>query len=235
MANVSSSTIASRAIAKNREKRLIGTPICRGIAIGHPFFYTLSDEIVPEYFIDADAIEEEIVRYQRALQQGCEDIKCLQKRLQKECVFDGAAILDAHLQIMQDPMLTTYVEEQIRITLKNADYIFQSVIKKYQKKFDSIADPFFCERFKDIKDISRRILNHLRNGVQVCLADTPGESVVFASDLTAFDTAEAKSGFVVAFVTQSGGATSHAAIVAKAKGIPYVSSVDFDSFTVEKD
>lgn len=222
-------------IVQSQEMLLGGTPICRGIAIGRPFFFTLSEDIIPEYFIAPEAIEEEIIRYQKALAQGCEDIKCLQKRLQKECVFDGAAILDAHLLIMHDPLLTTYVEEQIRNTGKNADYIFQSVIKKYQKKFDSIADPFFRERFKDIQDISRRILGHLRNGVQICLADTPGDSIVFASDLTAFDTAEAKSGYVVAFVTQSGGATSHAAIVAKAKGIPYVSSVDFECINVEKD
>lgn len=222
-------------IVESQETLLKGTPICRGIAIGRSFFFTLTEEIIPEYFISPEAVEEEILRYQSALEQGCEDIKSLQRRLQKECVFDGAAILDAHLQIMQDPMLTTYVEEQIRNTCKNADYIFQSVIKKYQKKFDSIADPFFRERFKDIQDISRRILGHLRNGIQACLADTPGDSIVFASDLTAFDTAEAKSGYVVAFVTQSGGATSHAAIVAKAKGIPYVSSVDFEKVNVERD
>lgn len=222
-------------IVQSQEVLLEGTPICRGIAIGRPFFYTLTEDAIPEFFIPPECIEKEIARYQKALEQGREDIKALQNRLQKECVFDGAAILDAHLQIMHDPMLTTDVEEQIRITKKNADYIFQTVITKYKKKFDAITDPFFRERFNDIKDICRRVLGHLRNGVQACLSETPGDSIVFASDLTAFDTAEAKSGCVVAFVTQSGGVTSHAAIVAKAKGIPYVSNVDFERVAVEKD
>lgn len=222
-------------VTASQEILLEGTPICRGIAIGRPFFFTLTEEVIPEYHIAPEAIEEEVSRYQNALEQGREDIRNLQRRLQKECIFDGAAILDAHLQVMQDPMLTTFVEESIRSTGKNADYIFQSVIKKYQNKFDAIADPFFRERFKDIQDISRRILGHLRNSVQKCLADTPGDSIVFASDLTAFDTAEAKSGCVVAFVTQLGGATSHAAIVAKAKGIPYVSRVDFERVNLERD
>ena len=128
---------------QSQEILIKGTPICRGIAIGHPFFFTLTEDIIPEYLIAPEETEKEIARYQRALNHGCEDITYLQKRLQNECVFDGAAILDAHLQIMQDPLLTTYVEEQIRTVGKNAEYVFQSVIKKYQKKFDSIEDLFF--------------------------------------------------------------------------------------------
>lgn len=213
---------------------LRGTPICRGIAIGHPFFFTMPEELVPEYGISSDAVHEEIARYQQALAQGREDIKSLQHRLQKECIFDGVAILEAHLLIMQDPMLTTYVEEQIRSTKKNVDYVFQSIMKKYQKKIDAIKDPFFRERFKDIQDISRRILGHLRHNAHNCLANVPANSIVFSSDLTACDTAEAPIGCVMAFVTRCGGTTSHAAIVAKAQGIPYVSNIDFEKIDAEK-
>lgn len=221
--------------ALNQEVILQGTPICRGIAIGHPYFFTLPEEMIPEYGITGDAVHEEIARYQQALALGREDIKSLQDRLRRECIFDGVAILEAHLLIMQDPMLTTHVEEQVRITKKNVDYVFQIIMKKYQKKFDAITDPFFRERFKDIQDISRRILGHLRHSAHRCLADIPPNSIVFASDLTACDTAEAQNGCIVAFVTCSGGVTSHAAIVAKAKGIPYVSSVDFEKISVDKD
>jgi phosphoenolpyruvate-protein phosphotransferase (PTS system enzyme I) len=219
---------------QSQEVLLQGEPICRGIAIGRLFFFAQEEEIVPEYAIASDAIETEIARYKQALVQGREDILSLQNRLQKDSIFDGAAILEAHLLIMQDPMLTTHIEEQVRNTKKNVDYVFQSVIKKYQKKFESITDPFFRERFKDIQYISRRILGHLRHTAHVGLAQAPQESVIFASDLTAFDTAEAKIGCVVAFVTQCGGETSHAAIVAKAKGIPYVSSVDLTQVNIDK-
>lgn len=219
---------------QSQEILLQGVPICRGIAIGHPFFFTLADDMVPEYAIGPEAVETEIGRYKRALELGLEDVKCLQNRLQKDCVFDGAAILEAHLLIMQDPMLTTHIEDQVRSTKKNVDYILHTTIKRYQKKFEAIPDPFFRERFKDIEHISRRLLGHLRQRVHIGLSDAPKDSIIFASDLTAFDTAEAKSGYVAAFVTQCGGATSHAAIVAKAKGIPYVSNVDLERIHVDK-
>ncbi len=218
-----------------QEILLAGTPICRGIAIGRPFFFTLVETDVPEFSIaDAD-VEGEVTRYQRAIHKGLEDIKRLQKRLHNERILDGAAILDGHLQMMQDALLTTCVEAQIRSQRKNAEFVFQGIIRECQEKFDSIADPFFRERFKDIQDISQRVLGHLRDSVRICLADIPNDSIIFSKDLTAFDTAEANSSCVCAFVTKDGGATSHAAIVAKAKGIPYVSSVEIEGLAVDKD
>lgn len=214
---------------ETQEIQLLGIPISRGIAIGKPFFFTFLDDSVPDFSVHIDDIDQEIGRYRRAFARGREDIKLLQKKLERERVLEGAAILDAHLQMMQDPLLTTFIEGEIRRTRKNAEFVFQRIIKQYQKKFNAIADPFFRERFKDIQDISRRVMGYLKESVRVCLADLPSNSIIFAADLSATDVAEANTSCVSAFVTESGGATSHAAIVAKAKGIPYVNSVDFKS------
>lgn len=216
---------------KKSEFRLKGVPICRGIAIGKPYFFTLVDDEVPEFTISRNDIEEEVSRYVDAVARSREDVKRLQGKLKKENILEGSDILDAHLQIMQDPLLTVNVEEQIRKTRKNAEHVFQDTINQYQKKFQSIADPLFRERFKDIQDISRRVMEYLRESVRASLADIPPESIVFSEDLKASDTAEANVGCVNAFITASGGATSHAAIVAKAKGIPYVTDVMFDQIS----
>jgi len=222
-------------VLKQKEIKLTGTPICRGIAIGKPFFFTFVADVIPEFCLQPSEVEPEIKRYKKALARAVDDIKKLQKRLQRERILDGAAILDGHLQMMQDVLLTSNVEEQIRSIKKNAEFVFYEIIKECRKKFDSLTDSFFRERFKDIQDISRRVLGHLRKSVRVCLADIPTDSIVFAEDLTAFDTAEANSSNVCAFVTKDGGATSHAAIVAKAKGIPFVSSLDIKQIEIPSD
>lgn len=213
---------------KEQQVCLKGAPICRGIAIGKPFFFTLIDDSVPEFTIPTKDIEEEIDRYRKAIRRSRDDIKQLQKKLKKEKILEGAAILDAHIQMMQDPLLTQHIEDEIKKSRKNAEFIFHSFVSQYQKKFQSLADPFFRERFKDIQDISRRVMGYLRDSVSVSLVDIPSGSIVFSDDLTAFDTAEANVSSVMAFVTQQGSATSHAAIVAKAKGIPYVSNISFE-------
>lgn len=214
--------------AKEKEFSLKGVPVCCGVAIGRPFFFALKEDDIPEFLIPAKEINEEILRYRKAVASSCEEIKRLQKRLKKERILEGASILDAHLHMMKDPLLTTRVEEEIRSSKKNAEYVFDAIIKQYQKKFQSLADPFFRERFKDIQDISRRVMGYLKKSVRVSLAEIPPGSIVFANELTASDTAEAEVSSVSAFVTAQGGATSHAAIVAKAKGIPYVTGVAID-------
>lgn len=206
-----------------------GTSICHGIAIGRPFFLEKNDDIIPEVTISMDRVPFELRRYQQAITNAHGDIRALQQRLQQENLLDGAAILDAHLQIIQDPLLTTDIEEQIRKKRKNAEHIFQEAIAKYQAKFNAIASPFFRERLCEIQDISRRVLEHLRGSARSYLADIDPDTVIFAHKLAAFDIAEVDDACVSAFVTVEGGATSHAAILAKGRGIPYVSSINFNT------
>jgi phosphotransferase system enzyme I (PtsI) len=72
-------------------------------------------------------------------------------------------------------------------------------------------------------------MNYLNGGETFTLGKSFPGSIVFARDLTPTDIAEAGSAFVHGFVCEKGSATSHAAIVAKAKGIPFVTNVNFES------
>lgn len=210
---------------KSKEMRLKGAPICRGVAIGKPFFFTFVEDEVLEFSISKEDLEQEIARYRKAISRSKEEVRRLQRKLTKEKILEGAAILDAHLEMMQDPLLTNSIEELIRATKKNAESVFQGVILQYQKKFQSLANPLFRERFKDIQDVCRRVMGHLRESLRISLADIPQDSIVFSTDLTASDTAEARAECVKAIVTADGSPLSHAAIVAKAKGIPYITHI----------
>ncbi|MEI8366124.1 MAG: phosphoenolpyruvate--protein phosphotransferase [Parachlamydiaceae bacterium] len=221
--------------AQDQDIVVQGTPICRGIAIGHPFFIRLVEKMIPEVSVETQEIEREIARYQKAVVSGREEIQQLQKRLLNERIADGVDILDTHLQMMDDPLLTTHIEDEIRKTHKNAEHVFYSLVKECQRKFDSITDPFFQERFREIQDIYRRVLRHLRNDEQAGLSDLPGDSIIFSQDITSLDTAEADNHRIAAFITKYGGAASHAAIVAKAKGIPYVSSINLEEIDIPRD
>lgn len=214
-------------VLESQEILIVGSPICRGVAIGRAYFLNSLEETTADASTELQDVEAEVKRFRSAVEKTKKEIKQLQKRLQKERIYDGVAILDAHLQIMQDPLMTSHIENEIRKTGFNAEYIFHNKIKEYQSKFDSLSDPFFRERFKDILDISKKVIGYLREHLHPRISDIPQDSVVFATDLTAYDTAEASVDNIAAFVTKEGGATSHAAIVAKAKGIPYVSSAEF--------
>lgn len=207
---------------------LKGTPICRGVAIGRPYFFSIVENTIPEFALLDEHIDAEITRYYHALERSREEIKQLQSRLEQAQMLEGATILEAQYQLTQEALFCDEMEIGIKAKRKNAEAILQKIIGEYQQKFQSITDPFFREKFKDIQDVSRRTLGHLGSGVKASLADLPAESIVFSRELTASDTAEANIAKANAFVTEYEGITSHAAIVARARGTPYVSGIDFD-------
>ena len=212
----------------DREIIVKGRSICQGIAIGKPFFINRNDFTIFESRIPAAHMQQEIERYRHALSRSKQDIKRLQKQLEIESAVEGILILEAQLEMLQDPLLTTEIEREIKKNKKNVEYIFQQAILKYQDRFKAIADAFFTERFQDLQDLSRRIFSYLNESSNLSLNDVAPNSIVCMQELTASDVASAHNFCVSAFVSEMGGGTSHAAIVAKAKGIPYVTHVCLD-------
>jgi phosphotransferase system enzyme I (PtsI) len=213
-------------MAHIEEVILRGLPISKGIGIGFPIFFSAEGDEVPEVAIQKREIDEEIERYRKALESSRKDVE----KLQKMSIHDGppeiVAILGTHLEMMQDPLLTTVIEEKIRDLQQSTESIFHHLIEEYKRRFSTLQDTYFQERVRDIIDVSRRILGHLRPLGRMGMGEMPHNSVVLAHELVPSETVEASSSLVSAFVTAAGGLTSHAAIIARAKGIPYVANVD---------
>lgn len=226
--------VEKKRVYKQKEVRLKGVPICGGVAIGSPFHFSQPVDCFEEFVIEDQHVEDEIARYRKALQRSKLEVQKLKARLEQERAWDGVAILDTHLHMLQDPSLTEGIEEQIRNVHKNTEAAVRDTIVEYQKRFNKISDSFFQERFKDVQDVSRRIMRHLQEDTKFSLGDLPIDSIVFAEELSPSDAAEAKSTFVGAFVTERGGETSHTAIMAKAQGIPYVANVDLSTLDLTK-
>lgn len=213
---------------KTKEEVIRGVPISQGIAIGCLAFFTHDEEVVPEIMVPLEETLQEVLRYERALTRTKQDIKRLKKQLEIDRSQEAAAILETHLQILEDPMIKIEIPQQITRLGKNADFIFQTFLKQYTKRFNEIKDPFFRERGRDLLDISRRVLGHLRKSSRSTLLSMPQGSIICSFEIAASDVAEADPKKIGALITDTGGATSHAAIVAKAKGIPYVANVHCD-------
>lgn len=214
---------------EEKEIRIQGVPVSEGIAIGVPFFLSVSqDESIPEFPITIGEVDDEIARYRRALFSSQEDLERLQCDLAIEGSQDAVTIIDTHIQMLKDPMMTTHMEEQIRQMRQNTESVFRSVISDYEKRFSLTTDSFFQQRLVDVMDLSKRILGHLNPREKFSLSDIPPNSVVFAKELIPSDTAEAQAKSVSAFVTQTGGGNSHAALIARAKGIPFVANIDME-------
>ncbi len=214
---------------------LKGYSICRGVAIGKPIFFHHSDLVVSEKNIATAHVQQEINRYRKALAKSKYDIKCLQQELEGESLGEGFMILESQLEILDDPLLTVDIEKEIHKNKKNAAYVFQQAILKYQERFEAIKDPFFVEKFKDLQDLSRRIFSNLHENAIFSWQDLPPSSVICMHELTASDAASANNKHVAAFIIESGGVTMHAAIVARAKGIPCITNINLQLLREKSD
>jgi phosphoenolpyruvate-protein phosphotransferase (PTS system enzyme I) len=209
---------------------LRGLPISKGIGIGFPVFFTNWEEDILEVEIPAKDVDKEVERYRKALLQSREDLERLKKMSMHEGPPEIVAILGTHLELMNDPMMTNVIEERIRDTLRNTESVFNHLIDEYKKRFSTLKDSYFQERVRDLVDVSRRILNHLRPFERVKMSEIPNNTVILTHELVPSETVEANSSLVSAFVTAAGGITSHAAIISRAKGIPFVANVDIKIF-----
>lgn len=211
------------------EMILNGAPISGGIAIGKLFFLeALLEEIVPEFSIPTTEVEKEIGRYRRAVLSSREDLHDLQRFLAKEGSTEAVSIIDTHIQMLEDPFMTTFMEKKIRQRMKNTETVFRSVMIDYEKEFSKVKDSFFKQRLLDVKDLSQRILRNLHPRKTLLTEKIPENSVIFTKELIPSSTAEASKGQVKGFITEIGGTTSHAALIAKSKGIPYVANISTD-------
>lgn len=214
-------------ITNDRQELLFkGVPISPGIAIGPLFFCHFADESIIERHIAKKDIEKEIQRYRDALGKGKKDLEKLLKLSENKEMDESAVILEAHLQLLQDTVITQEIERGIFENRRNAEFVLQETLNKYKKKFNSIPNDYFRERFYDLQAIIRRVLDCLKGEIKVSYSGAK-DGIVCSRELSVVDFTEASISSAQAFITEVNGATSHAAIVAKAKGIPFVTSLAY--------
>ncbi len=211
---------------KGKEVCVDGSVLSRGIAIGTPYFLDVPSDVVPDKVLSSlKAVEDEVRRYRKAIRESHQYLSRLKTSFENESGKEIVEVLESHLQIIKDPLLNEQMEEEIRSSCKNAESALHKVVERFEKKFHEIQDPFFQERIEDIHDISKRILDCLQKRKKACFTRLLPHSIVFAAAITPSEAAEAKRNNVAAFITEIGSGLSHTAIVAKARGIPYISGV----------
>lgn len=199
-----------------------GTPISKGIAIGTAIFLNTEDQDLPDFPITLGEVDDEIARYHKARSSSRDALKKLQENLESEGSNTVATIIGTHIEMLDDPLMTTHMEIKIREMLKNPEVVFNTVIHDYEKKFSETPDEFFKQRLSDVRDLSQRVLGNLCDSPKASLDQIPQDAIVFVEELRPSDVASIKSSQIGAFVIETGGGTSHAVLIARAKAIPCV-------------
>ena len=193
-----------------------------GIRIGKAYLYKGAKVVIPKYSIDDDEIEKQIARFETALVKTRDEITAIQQQIASSLSDEMADIFVSHLMVLEDPQITKKTIEMIRREKRNVEWILNDISLELIQSLDSIEDDYMRERILDISDIHKRLIGNLQKVEHESLADLKEEVIVFAAELTPSDTALMNRDNVLAFVTNTGGRTSHTAILARALEIPAI-------------
>src|SRR5258708_530636 len=105
----------------------------------------------------------------------------------KEIRFEGAAILDAHLLVVEDRTLIDEVLRKLETDLCNVEWIFQEVATRYAETLNRIDDPYLRERALDIQDVTKRVIGNLQGKAPKAFLALSEEHILLAHNLTHSD------------------------------------------------
>lgn len=199
-----------------------GIPVSTGIATGKAIvIHQKSMQIPHRNIADAD-IEGEIQRFTEGIVQAKRQIAEIQKATLDKLDGDKAGIFNAHLLMLEDPEFLNLVESTIRREKLNAEYALETALDFYITALQAVEDPYLRERSVDLKDVGARLLRIMLREKSFPVFDIREKCVVVAGDLTPSETAQMDPKYIMGFITELGGPTSHTAIMAKALDIPAV-------------
>lgn len=201
-----------------------GTPVSRGIAFG-PAHVSARGFSAPEvYEISEEELPQEITRFEAAVARTREQLANLKKRIDSVSTGDEGLVFEAHGMVLEDPSLIKKVNKAIESRLQNAEFCFYAVMQTFLEAMRRVADPYLRERTIDIEDVCQRVLRNFEIDPDHLGPDHQHLLVTF--DLTPSDTAAMDRTKLLGFVTESGSANSHTAILARALGIPAIVGLD---------
>ena len=205
--------------------RLAGVGASPGIAMGVAHFLGGRVE-VQERRIFTDEVANELRRFEDAIGRSDAQLRRIQQQIAEQ-EGDGQEyrILEAHRMMLADVHLVEETRRIIGSDQVSAEWALRRALDQIQAVFARIEDAYFRERRSDIDMIGERILRNLLGMTPPGHEGVPKGAVVFAHDLSPADVTQLGRAGVSGFFTEGGGKTSHAALVARALGLPLVAGV----------
>jgi len=205
-------------IYKKSENKIAGIAAAPGIVIGKVYLFTKEKLEISKAPITNS--EEAISNFEEALKQSKKELNKIFGIAREKMDEDRAAIFEAQLMILDDPILLSNIEKRIKDEMIQPEFIVSDEISKYQELMIISHESYMKERAHDIEDIKHRIIRNLQK--KRWQSKIEKNLIVVSEALTPADTLLLSRRESLGFVTDHGGLTSHAAIISRSLNIPAV-------------
>lgn len=208
-------------MTETEEIRCTGVGVSEGIVVGRVLRMHDGIRYVYRVRIDASGLDTELRRFHTAVASARAQLLAIKERAERELGKDHAYIFDAHLLMLEDEKLISDVEHYVREEHSNAEWALKVVSDRLLGVYSEIKDDYLRERGSDIEDVVQRLLVAL-SGKRPEHKNLSEDAVIVSQELLPSAVAELDLDYARAVATDSGGWTSHMAIIARGLGIPAV-------------
>ncbi|WP_462214592.1 phosphoenolpyruvate--protein phosphotransferase [Mycoplasmoides genitalium] len=202
-------------------KKIIGIGVSDGIAVAKAFIIQTPQFDVKKYTNVKLTPTQAKKLLSSAFQKAKKDLEEIKTITVKNINQEAGMIFDAHIQILNDPTITEQLEQQLNKNIHPVIAV-DNVFQQTALMFSEMDDKYFKERASDILDLHQRLLSYLTGVKLNDLIRIKSDVIIVANDLTPSQTATLNKKYVKGFLTESGGRTSHAAIMARSMEIPAI-------------
>ncbi|TLV03865.1 phosphoenolpyruvate--protein phosphotransferase [Dyadobacter luticola] len=198
-----------------------GIGVSSGIAIGKAHVIYKQKAALTGLLLDnEEAVAIEMSKFDKAVVKSIEEVETLISEADDTWTEESIAILETQVEFLGDPQIRENVHTKISSEKKNVNDALIEVIAALVVMFQAMTDEYMRSRAADMEDIGERILRNLGQVSQAAPHEIEPGSILISQDISPSDTISMDIRHVAGFATIVGGPTSHAAIVAKARGIP---------------
>lgn len=215
---------------------LRGKPIVGGVSRGHALILSSADALTQTPLQSAENLEAELELLQKSYAAARESMRKITRDIGEILTEADAAIFEMYSVLLEDPTLYQRIADKISMSGYNLESALSLTLKELTAEYQAIEDEYLRERLCDIKDVLLRLKNAATNirqpghpdDEESKTADTSHSLrlILVAKELLPTQLVASPLKQVAGIICESGGPTSHAAILARALSIPMLVGID---------
>ena len=208
------------------EVRLSGRSISPGLGMGRA--WVVGDVLKwtgPLASIGQDDVGRELVRLAQCVEETLAELDQRANRIEAEFDSTLAGIFRAHGEMLRGLFASGEFERELRASLLTAEAVVGRVLQRWYRKLETVESQTLRQRADDVLDLGRNIIRRLRGLADAGLDAIPQHSILVVERLLPSDVVLLPKSNVAAVVVEALGQGSHAALLAREKGIPTITEI----------
>ena len=193
-----------------------------GIAFGKALLLQEDEIVINKNPLPATQLEAEIQRFYSARETSKAQLEMIKEKARVTFGEEKEAIFEGHILLLEDEELEEEIIAFIKDNNASAEFAIHSVIEEQAMQLESLDDEYLKERATDVRDIGSRFVKNALGINIVSLSEIKDEVILVANDLTPSETAQINLDYVLGFITDIGGRTSHTSIMARSLELPAI-------------